>query len=461
MLDELEHIQGASGAGRGRIDHRGIRQASRALGVIMNAPHELALSAVKGSAQMVGQHFVSNATRRDGQQFVSKATRSSQALQRADRVAKRAPQVVVKITSRIHGAASTLGAFTYVGRVGMKDKEPVDLLTSEKDILTDATDMMKLAREWQTWELSDDARRKGATAIAMVFSMPPGTDPHKVHQAVIALAETDMANRRWVLALHTDEAHPHVHLIIAGRDNDGRRFNPNREFLQNARERFAQLLRDRGIDADATMRVTRGYPPKHEATPVVKIRERGERPNADNVKTEAVRGDTERGRAHLSDREKGRTITATNFAQVQGVYTRAIAELEAHGGVDELERAKSLRAFVDKMPVPRDARAEILEQLRKNTGQPKGSETELAVERLKPTTDAQDADKKSSALASLADAEERLKSSLTALRKDKGEPPIDGTPPAQNIDEALARFLKPQDRDRDKDRDKDRDGPNR
>jgi hypothetical protein len=449
MLDELEHIAGAGGAGRGRIDHRGIRQASRALGVIMNAPSEVALRGVKGGARIVAR------------QFASKETRSAQALQRLDRVAKRAPQVMVKITSRIHGAASTLGAFTYVGRVGMKDKEPVELLTSEQEILTDATAMMKLAREWQIWELSDDSRRKGATAIAMVFSMPPGTDSAKVHEAVIALAETDMANRRWLLGLHTDEAHPHVHLIIAGRDNDGRRFNPNREFLQNARERFAELLRDRGIDADATMRVTRGYPPKHEATPVVKIRERGETPDADHVKTEAVRGDTERGRAHLSEREKGRTITATNFAQVQDVYTRAIAELEAHGGVDALERAKSLRRFVDTMPAPRDARAEILEQLRKEKAQPKRSEIDLAVERRKPTIEIQDAATTSSALASLADAAERLKSSLTALRKDQGEPPIEPTPPTHTIDEALARFLKPEDLSRDRDRDKDRDEPKR
>src|SRR3546814_15211990 len=77
----------------------------------------------------------------------------------------------------------------------------------------------------------DEARRKGATAIAMVFSMPPGTDPELVREAVRELAESDMANRRWVMALHTAEAHPHVHLIIAGRDNDGRRFKPDRAFL--------------------------------------------------------------------------------------------------------------------------------------------------------------------------------------------------------------------------------------
>ena len=97
--------------------------------------------------------------------------------------------------------------------------------------------------------------------------MPPGTDPEKVRDAVRELTENDMANRRWVMALHTDQDHPHVHLLIAGRDNDGRRFNPNREFLQHCRERFAENLRARGIEADATPRKARGYPPKTAPTP--------------------------------------------------------------------------------------------------------------------------------------------------------------------------------------------------
>src|SRR3546814_5506069 len=124
----------------------------------------------------------------------------------------------------------------------------------------------------------------------MVFSMPPGTDPELVREAVRELAESDMANRRWVMALHTDEAHPHVHLIIAGRDNDGRRFNPDCAFLQHCRERFAENLRARGIEADATKRQARSYPPKSVPTPVVKMPGRGVVPVADKGSGEMFAG---------------------------------------------------------------------------------------------------------------------------------------------------------------------------
>src|SRR3546814_15381881 len=110
----------------------------------------------------------------------------------------------------------------------------------------------------------------------MVFSMPPGTDPELVREAVRELAESDMANRRWVMALHTDEAHPHVHLIIAGRDNDGRRFNPDRAFLQHCRERFAENLSARGIDAEAHKSQPPGYPPN--STPPLSPTNRGRGP---------------------------------------------------------------------------------------------------------------------------------------------------------------------------------------
>src|SRR3546814_20427134 len=66
----------------------------------------------------------------------------------------------------------------------MSDREPIGIETSEGKHLVSAHDMLLLAREWQQWEQADEARRKGATAIAMVFSMPPGTDPELVRAAV-------------------------------------------------------------------------------------------------------------------------------------------------------------------------------------------------------------------------------------------------------------------------------------
>jgi hypothetical protein len=45
--------------------------------------------------------------------------------------------------------------------------------------------------------------------------MPPGTSPQKVLAAVRKLAVNEFAlQHRYALVLHTDEAHPHVHLVV-------------------------------------------------------------------------------------------------------------------------------------------------------------------------------------------------------------------------------------------------------
>lgn len=484
-LEELERVQGARGAGRGRVDRSGNRKMERALGAMLRAPHELVFA---GTARLSDAISSRNAT--------SHHARSARALQTIDRTAKRTPQVMVKITSRIHDAGSTVGAMTYIGRVGMSDREPIGIETSEGKHLVDAHDMLMLAREWQQWEQVDEARRKGATAIAMVFSMPPGTDPEKVRDAVRELAENDMANRRWVMALHTDQDHPHVHLLIAGRDNDGRRFNPNREFLQHCRERFAENLRARGIEADATPRKARGYPPKTDPTPVVKMRERGVVPDADKGRRDMIAPKSD-APDQLVRREKARSKTVANMTLVRGVYQRAIAELEAHGGQEEAQRAKALRAFVDAMPGALDARSEIVERLKSGNALSPEYEKDPQLERLKSRVERRDAEQRTEALDRLARATAKVRSASAELKNEgapkragkDGGPAIDRIrakaaelrkgPEAsgprdalatsrerlqamqRKVDEAVKDRDRGKDRDRERGRDKDRDGPSR
>ncbi|MEJ7928176.1 relaxase/mobilization nuclease domain-containing protein [Sphingobium sp. AN641] len=481
-LEDLERVQGARGAGRGKVDHRGNRALARDLGTMMQVP----LRPSSG----VGRH---------GSE--ARGERSARAIEQLGRTTKRAPQVVVKITSRIHGAASTVGAFTYAGRIGMSDQEPIGIETSEGKELMSAHDMMLLAREWQQWETADEARRNGATAIAMVFSMPPGTDPEKVREAVRDFAETDLSNRRWVMALHTDEAHPHVHLIIAGRDNDGRRFNPNREFLQQCRERFAENLRDRGVEADATMRIARGYPPKQDPTPVLKMRERGAEPDADKGRVAVIAGQSPDAGERLGERERERSKTVANHAAVREIYTRAASELEAHGGAAEADRAKALRSFVDAMPAPASARAEIIERLRTGNALPKEYAPDRELERLKARVQQRDAEHRAAALDRIERATGKIKSVSAELNAgDKkagageGEPTVfdriraksaeltnSNAPPdlapdrtlagaterlqamQRKLDQTIKDRVQNKDRDRsqDRSRDPDREGPTR
>jgi hypothetical protein len=171
------------------------------------------------------------------------ATVSRRAIATMDRTARRVPEVMVRATGRQHGGGHVLANFTYISRLGHGDDKQVALYTSDGDVLHDGRDMQILAQDWQEWEMGSDARRKGATSISMILSMPAGTDPHGLRDAALDFAREEFANRSWVAALHQDRNHPHVHLTIARRDHDGRRFHPTRDDFYRYRQRFAEKLR--------------------------------------------------------------------------------------------------------------------------------------------------------------------------------------------------------------------------
>jgi len=65
-----------------------------------------------------------------------------------------------------------------------------------------------------------------------------------------------------------------VHLTVRTLGSDGTRLDPRKADLEVWRQRFAQALRDRGVEAEASPRRARGVSHKAERTPVRKIRER-------------------------------------------------------------------------------------------------------------------------------------------------------------------------------------------
>jgi type IV secretory pathway VirD2 relaxase len=58
--------------------------------------------------------------------------------------------------------------------------------------------------------------------------------------------------------LHTHQADPHVHISVGAEGRDGKRLNPRKEALHRWRETFAEKLRDRGIEAEASAQATWG-----------------------------------------------------------------------------------------------------------------------------------------------------------------------------------------------------------
>lgn len=188
------------------------------------------------------------------------------------RVARRAPEVMVKITGRTRDGGHLLRHLDYISRNGKLTLEGPD-----GEQLRGRADIRALAGDWSAELALEYRRRDSPVSLSIILSMPAGTDPHRLHDASRAFASSVFGDRYpYIFALHTDDRHPHVHLTVRALGQDGVRLNPRKADLQIWRQTFAQALRDRGLDAEATPRRARGVIRKPERTPIRKLRERFE-----------------------------------------------------------------------------------------------------------------------------------------------------------------------------------------
>ena len=98
-----------------------------------------------------------------------------------------------------------------------------------------------------------------------------------------AFAQTTFGkNHEYVFVLHTDEPHPHCHVTVKLLGFNGKRLNPRKADLQQWREGFAEKLREQGVNAEATPRISRGVVKKAEPS-VIRHIERGDKTHEPRV----------------------------------------------------------------------------------------------------------------------------------------------------------------------------------
>ncbi len=269
--------------------------------------------------------------------------------QQVARTVGRTPEVMVKVLP--HGA-NDLGAvrrhLDYIGRKG-----DVDLETDDGEKLRDPQAGKELVEDW---DLELDAQRSRADLVSrpcrtppklvhkLMFSMPAGTPPGKVLHAVQNFCREEFAlKHRYVMALHTDEPHPHVHVAIKALSEQAARLQIRKATLRQWRTDFARHLRAVGVPANATNRYVRGE---------VGLRK------SDGIYRAALRGQS----THMRDRV--RTVASEVFAgelrverQKAGImHTRNEVRRAWHAVSDILVRqrhidlAKQVRRFADQMP---------------------------------------------------------------------------------------------------------------
>jgi hypothetical protein len=176
---------------------------------------------------------------------------------------RRTPEVMIKVLTQGGGSLRAIGAHLgYVGREGELALETDD----GREVRTKA-EVEALLEEWNLdieqstagGAVPRPSSRKPKLAHKLVFSMPAGAPPREVLGAVRDFAREEFgAQHRYAMVLHTDEPHPHVHVIVKAVSEQGERLNIRKATLRAWRQKFAEQLRKRGVAANATERAVRG-----------------------------------------------------------------------------------------------------------------------------------------------------------------------------------------------------------
>lgn len=166
---------------------------------------------------------------------------------------RRAPQVMVKITGGARGMKALRAHFNYISKRGKLE------MADEQDRSSQGRETIgELAEDWQIAGAYVPETSHRREAFHIIFSMPAGTDERGLQAAVRAFTRQEFAEHKHVRVFHGHQAHPHVHLVVKAQSRYGKRLNPRKADLQRWREGFAQALRERGIDAQATRQPTHG-----------------------------------------------------------------------------------------------------------------------------------------------------------------------------------------------------------
>src|ERR1700722_8602479 len=148
-------------------------------------------------------------------------------IRQIERTVRRTPEVMVKV---LRMGATDLAAvrkhLDYIGRKGELDLETDD---GGAGVGEDLLDDWDLGLEEQRSK-SDLVARPGKSSPRIVhklmFSMPAGTPSEKVLLAVRNFLREEFAlKHRYAMVLHTDEPHPHVHVVLKAVSEHGQRLH--------------------------------------------------------------------------------------------------------------------------------------------------------------------------------------------------------------------------------------------
>jgi hypothetical protein len=246
-------------------------------------------------------------------------------------------------------------------------KGELEIETDEAERVTGKGVEKELLEDWDL-DLEEDRRRVDLGPLKdrsppklvhkILFSMPAGTPPKKVLEAVKDFAREEFAlQHRYAMVLHTDEPHPHVHMVVKAVSEQGVRLNIRKATLRGWRKEFARHLRARGVEANATDRAVRGNRLPAKLDGIYRAEQRGASHHT-RTRAEGVARDLLRGELRI---EQGKTRLLETRKDVERGWF-AVSDILMAEGREEL--AHQAWRFVAEMPTPKTERELIAEDLR-------------------------------------------------------------------------------------------------
>ena len=275
------------------------------------------------------------------------------------RVVRGAPEVIVKVSGRIYSAPNLRRHLSYISRSGALALEGPD-----GELVATPRQVDDLAERW-VFE-ARVANCGPSIALSLVLSMPHGAPPLKVLTAASVFAEEMFkVERPYVLVLHEDQDHPHVHLTVHSLGRGAAKLDPDKAMLHLWRETFAGHLRALGVDAEASPRWARGIVQRRDRTPLYQMRERlfsGGGPVPDTLQA-AV--------GHAKDailgrwREPPEHASALAFqADVRRRFSAEAAILRASSNARERAFGEAATEFIGALPAPLTRHLTYVERLK-------------------------------------------------------------------------------------------------
>ena len=278
------------------------------------------------------------------------------------RTVRHTPEVMVKVTGG-GGANTSHGVNAHLNYIGRRGDFEIE--TDDGERLRGRGVGRHLIDDWDL-DLDEDRERPDLFATnrraapklvhKLIFSMPAGTPPKEVLAAVRGFAREEFAlQHRYAMVLHTDEPHPHVHVVVKAVSEAGVRLNIHKATLRHWRQEFARHLRAVGVDANATERSVRGQ---------------SRAPKLDSIFRAAQRGESSHMAARV--REVARELEVglldgSGAARLHQTRRHVLSGWDAIRnqllGEGRLQLADEVRRFVNQMPPSRTDKAWLADQL--------------------------------------------------------------------------------------------------